>query len=164
LYLVSFAPNINPLPVQFKSLLPGQEGCIFFSGHLNPRTCHYVLLRWGRQAAFQFTTFYYVKAGKGLSCVQTQSHMSSHGFLCSHLDRLNLRPWFTSAEPLCSIFSFVLKTSEKNYLLSEAYIQQLYVIVLKCAIPCSVQLKKLPYFVGQFQCHVVAFHCISAMS
>ena len=25
---------VNPLPVQFKSLLPGQEGCVFFSGHL----------------------------------------------------------------------------------------------------------------------------------
>jgi hypothetical protein len=25
----------NLLPVQFKSLLPGQEGCVFFSGHLN---------------------------------------------------------------------------------------------------------------------------------
>jgi hypothetical protein len=29
---------INPLPVQFKSLLPGQKGCFFFSGHLNLRT------------------------------------------------------------------------------------------------------------------------------
>jgi hypothetical protein len=28
----------NPLPVQFKSLVPGQEGCVFFSGHLNLRT------------------------------------------------------------------------------------------------------------------------------
>jgi hypothetical protein len=37
--------SLNPLPVQFKSLLPGQEGCVFFSGHLNVRTCHYVLLR-----------------------------------------------------------------------------------------------------------------------
>jgi hypothetical protein len=37
--------TINPLPVQFKSLLPGQEGCVFSSGHLNTRTCHYVLLR-----------------------------------------------------------------------------------------------------------------------
>jgi hypothetical protein len=26
---------INPLPLQFKSLLPGQEDCVFFSGHLN---------------------------------------------------------------------------------------------------------------------------------
>jgi hypothetical protein len=25
----------NPLPLQFKSLLPGQEDCVFFSGHLN---------------------------------------------------------------------------------------------------------------------------------
>jgi hypothetical protein len=29
---------LNPLPVQFKSLLPGQKGCVFFSGHLNLRT------------------------------------------------------------------------------------------------------------------------------
>ena len=28
----------NPLPVQFKSLLHGQKGCVFFSGHLNLRT------------------------------------------------------------------------------------------------------------------------------
>jgi hypothetical protein len=27
--------NINPLPLIFKSLLPGQEDCVFFSGHLN---------------------------------------------------------------------------------------------------------------------------------
>ena len=25
----------NPLPVQFKALLPAQKGCVFFSGHLN---------------------------------------------------------------------------------------------------------------------------------
>jgi hypothetical protein len=25
----------NPLPLLFKFLLPGQEDCIFFSGHLN---------------------------------------------------------------------------------------------------------------------------------
>jgi hypothetical protein len=36
---------INPLPLLFKSLLPGQEDCVFFSGHLNTRTCLYVLLR-----------------------------------------------------------------------------------------------------------------------
>jgi hypothetical protein len=36
---------INPLPVQFKSLLHGQEGCIFFSGYLNVRKYHYVLVR-----------------------------------------------------------------------------------------------------------------------
>jgi hypothetical protein len=27
--------NINPLPLLFKSLLPGQEDCVFFSGNLN---------------------------------------------------------------------------------------------------------------------------------
>jgi hypothetical protein len=27
--------KLNPLPIQFKSLLPGQEGCVFFNGHLN---------------------------------------------------------------------------------------------------------------------------------
>jgi hypothetical protein len=37
--------GFNPLLVQFKSLLPGKEGCVFFSGHLNTCTCHYVLLR-----------------------------------------------------------------------------------------------------------------------
>jgi len=26
---------VNPLPVQFKALLHGQKGCVFFSGHLN---------------------------------------------------------------------------------------------------------------------------------
>jgi hypothetical protein len=29
------ALHINPLPLLFKSLLPGQENCVFFSGHLN---------------------------------------------------------------------------------------------------------------------------------
>jgi hypothetical protein len=33
---------INPLPVQFKSLLHGQEGCVFFSGHLNLCMCQFV--------------------------------------------------------------------------------------------------------------------------
>jgi hypothetical protein len=37
-----FIPNLTLLPVQFKSLLHGQEGCIFFSGNLNLRTCQYV--------------------------------------------------------------------------------------------------------------------------
>jgi hypothetical protein len=33
----SWAPgeNTNPLPLLFQSLLPGQEDCVFFSGHLN---------------------------------------------------------------------------------------------------------------------------------
>ena len=29
---------LNPLPVQFKTILHGQKGCVFFSGHLNLRT------------------------------------------------------------------------------------------------------------------------------
>ena len=33
----SYRP-ISPLPVQFKALLHGQKGCVFFSGHLNLRT------------------------------------------------------------------------------------------------------------------------------
>jgi hypothetical protein len=27
--------ELNPMPVKFKSLLHGQEDCVFFSGHLN---------------------------------------------------------------------------------------------------------------------------------
>jgi hypothetical protein len=64
--LPPFRTQLNPLPVQFKSLLPGQEGCIFFSGYLNVRKYHYALVRLGRQAAFKSTTLSYVKAGKGL--------------------------------------------------------------------------------------------------
>jgi hypothetical protein len=45
---------INPLPVQFKSLL--HEGCVFFSGHLNVRKYRYVLVRSDRQAAFKYIT------------------------------------------------------------------------------------------------------------
>jgi hypothetical protein len=45
----------NPLLVQFKSLLPRQKGCVFFSGHLNVRKYHYALVRLGRQAAFKST-------------------------------------------------------------------------------------------------------------
>jgi len=39
LFLVNMvgAP-FNPLLVQFKALLHGQKGCVFFSGHLNLRT------------------------------------------------------------------------------------------------------------------------------
>jgi len=33
-----FEEFFNPLPVQFKALLHGQKGCVFFSGHLNLRT------------------------------------------------------------------------------------------------------------------------------
>jgi hypothetical protein len=36
---------INPLPGQFKSLLHGQEGCVFFSEHSNVHKYHYVLVR-----------------------------------------------------------------------------------------------------------------------
>ena len=32
------ATCFNPLPVQFKTILHGQKGCVFFSGHLNLRT------------------------------------------------------------------------------------------------------------------------------
>jgi hypothetical protein len=46
----------NPLPFQFKSPLHGQEGCVFFSGHLNVRKYQYVLVRLGRQAAFKSST------------------------------------------------------------------------------------------------------------
>jgi hypothetical protein len=31
----SLAHSFNPLPLLFKSLLPGQENCVFLSGHLN---------------------------------------------------------------------------------------------------------------------------------
>jgi hypothetical protein len=48
--------DLNPLPVQFKSLLYGQEGCVFVSGHLNVRKYQYVLLRLGRQVAFKSST------------------------------------------------------------------------------------------------------------
>jgi hypothetical protein len=48
--------NINPLEVQFKSLLHGQEGFIFFSGHLNVRKYQYVLVRLGWQEAFKSST------------------------------------------------------------------------------------------------------------
>ena len=30
-----YSQLFNPLPVQFKALLHGQKGCVFFSGHLN---------------------------------------------------------------------------------------------------------------------------------
>jgi hypothetical protein len=57
---------LNPLPVQFKSLLYGHEGCVFFSGHLNLRMCQYVWVRSARQATFKSSTFWYVRASKGL--------------------------------------------------------------------------------------------------
>jgi hypothetical protein len=66
-YSISYkCRDINPLPVQFKSLLPGQEGCVFFSGHLNIYTCQYALVRLGPQAAFKSSTLECVRTGKGL--------------------------------------------------------------------------------------------------
>jgi hypothetical protein len=58
-YIIHFAYTVsvfNPLLVHFKSLLPGQEGCVFFSGHLNLCTCQCILVRLGRQAAFKSST------------------------------------------------------------------------------------------------------------
>jgi hypothetical protein len=52
----SGSKDINPLLVQFKSLLPGRERCVFFSGHLNLHTYQYVLVRLGQQAAFKSST------------------------------------------------------------------------------------------------------------
>jgi hypothetical protein len=67
-FFLSFAyESFNPLPVQFKSLLHGQEGCVFFSGHLNLRTCRYVWVHLARQATFKSSTFWYVRARKGLN-------------------------------------------------------------------------------------------------
>jgi hypothetical protein len=33
-YPLNAKRKVNPLPLLFKSLLPGQEDCVFFSGHL----------------------------------------------------------------------------------------------------------------------------------
>ena len=33
--LLVYVDDVNPLPVQFKAVLRGQKGCVFFSGHLN---------------------------------------------------------------------------------------------------------------------------------
>ena len=43
--LPSLENVLNPLPVQFKAVLRGQKGCVFFSGHLNlPATLEIGLL------------------------------------------------------------------------------------------------------------------------
>jgi hypothetical protein len=59
-HLFTFNPYlpacINPSPVQLKSVLHGQQGCVFSSGHLNLRTCQCVLVHLGRQAAFKSST------------------------------------------------------------------------------------------------------------
>jgi hypothetical protein len=34
-YRCTFYLTLNPLPLLFKSLQPGQEDCVFFSGNLN---------------------------------------------------------------------------------------------------------------------------------
>jgi hypothetical protein len=60
------ALTFNPLPVKFKSLLHGQEGCIFFSGHLKLLMCQYLWVRLAPQATFKSSSFWYVRAGKGL--------------------------------------------------------------------------------------------------
>jgi hypothetical protein len=67
MYLVCL---VNPLPVQFKSLLHWQEGCIIFSRHLNLRACQYIWVRLARQATLKSSTFWYVRAGKRLNFIQ----------------------------------------------------------------------------------------------
>jgi hypothetical protein len=52
----SLSEYFNPLLVQFKSQLHGQEGWVFFSGHLNVLKYQYVLVRLGQQAAFKSST------------------------------------------------------------------------------------------------------------
>jgi hypothetical protein len=64
--------DILPIPCltlcrSIKSPLHGQEGCVFFSGHLNLRACQYVWVRLAQQATFKSSTFQYVRAGKGLN-------------------------------------------------------------------------------------------------
>jgi hypothetical protein len=79
------------LPVQFKSLLHGQESCIFFCGHLNLRTCQYVWIRLARQATFKSSTFWYVRAGKGLKLVHywfVNTCMWGSGYIWSPLQNL----------------------------------------------------------------------------
>jgi hypothetical protein len=53
---ISWCSWFNPLPVQFKSVLPGQKGCVFFSGHLNLCTYQSVLVRLCQRAAFKSST------------------------------------------------------------------------------------------------------------
>ena len=75
-----------------------------------------------------------------LSCVQT--HMSSHGFSCPHLDRLNLPLDSLLLDHFDQYFPSCSRVLRKIFFLSDTYIQELYIIVLKCSIQCSVQFKK----------------------
>jgi hypothetical protein len=71
-----FWSQFNPLRVQFKSLLHGQEGCVFFSvgNKIYVRMFPYVSVRLARQATFKFSTFWYVRAGKVLSSLWLMFH------------------------------------------------------------------------------------------
>jgi hypothetical protein len=83
LFCTELVIYFNLLPVQFKSLLHGQEGCVFFSGHLNLCTCQYVWVHLARQATFKSSTFWYVRAGKGLNIDIMIVYFSSFSYLIS---------------------------------------------------------------------------------
>jgi hypothetical protein len=70
-------------------------------------------------------------------CTNTITHEQSWLFVPIS-GQIKFATWFTTAGPLCSEFSFMLKSWEKKFFLSETHIQLLYIIVLKCAIQCSV--------------------------
>jgi hypothetical protein len=52
--------NLNPYCM-------GRKAVFFFSGHLNLHTCQYVWVHLARQATFKSSTFWRVRAGKGLN-------------------------------------------------------------------------------------------------
>jgi hypothetical protein len=96
---------INPLPVQFKSLLHGHEGCVSFSGHLNLCTCQYIRVRLASQATFKSSTFLYVRAGKGLKFDEWDNRQSSKALIYDIIISKNFvttQPIYRAGTPLPS--------------------------------------------------------------
>jgi hypothetical protein len=84
--------TFNPLPVQFKSQLHGQEGCVFFSGHLNLLMCQYIWVHLAWQATFKSSTFWYVGEDKGIIKLQRNNKLQinmTHTFNYSNLWKIS---------------------------------------------------------------------------
>jgi hypothetical protein len=78
----------------------GRKAALFFSGHLNLRTCRYVLVRLARQATLKSSTFWYVRAGKGLNTTRRGT--------TQNITRNKVHIPFSIFSTLCDVCSTVL--------------------------------------------------------
>jgi hypothetical protein len=92
--------------LRVESLLPGQEGCVFSSGHLNIRTCHYALVRSGRQRV-KIPSVWHVSAKQEqtFDTVEESSHTKG-GMQPGHSPQQSNTTYWHSNEPSPRMWSF----------------------------------------------------------